>query len=70
MASSGFYDDRARATQAAEDHQKRMWEAGELMSQGGQISMVFTPRLNEWQGFRSIEAEVKDFQAGPDARLA
>jgi ATP-binding cassette subfamily F protein 3 len=33
MAEPGFYDDRARATQAAEDHQKRMWEAGELMAQ-------------------------------------
>jgi ATP-binding cassette subfamily F protein 3 len=32
MAEPGFYDDRARATQAAEDHQKRMWEAGELMA--------------------------------------
>jgi hypothetical protein len=33
MSEPGFYDDRARATQAAEDHQKRMWEAGELMAQ-------------------------------------
>ena len=33
MAEPGFYDDRARASQAAEDHQKRMWEAGELMAQ-------------------------------------
>jgi chromosome segregation ATPase len=33
MAEPGFYDDRARAAQAAEDHQKRMWEAGELMAQ-------------------------------------
>ena len=33
MAEPGFYDDRARATQAGEDHQKRMWEAGELMAQ-------------------------------------
>jgi len=33
MAEPGFYDDRARATQAAEDHQKRMWEAGELLAQ-------------------------------------
>jgi single-stranded-DNA-specific exonuclease len=41
----------------------------ELMSESGQISMVFTPRLNEWQGMRSIEMEVKDFQAGADARL-
>lgn len=41
----------------------------ELMSEGGQVSLVFTPRFNEWQGFRSIEIEVKDFQAGPNARL-
>jgi single-stranded-DNA-specific exonuclease len=41
----------------------------ELMSQGGQVSVVFTPKFNEWQGYRSIEMEVKDFQAGPDARL-
>jgi len=33
MAEPGFYDDRARSAQAAEDHQKRMWEAGELMAQ-------------------------------------
>jgi ATP-binding cassette subfamily F protein 3 len=33
MAEPGFYDDRARATQAADDHQMRMWEAGELMAQ-------------------------------------
>jgi hypothetical protein len=33
MAEPGFYDDRARATQAADEHQKRMWQAGELMAQ-------------------------------------
>jgi ATP-binding cassette subfamily F protein 3 len=33
MAEPGFYDDRSRAAQAAEAHQKRMWEAGELMAQ-------------------------------------
>ena len=33
MAEPGFYDDRARAAQATGDHQKRMWEAGELMAQ-------------------------------------
>jgi chromosome segregation ATPase len=38
MAEPGFYDDRARAAQAAEDHQKRMWEAGELMSQWEALS--------------------------------
>jgi single-stranded-DNA-specific exonuclease len=42
----------------------------ELMSQGGQISMAFTPRLNEWQGCRTIEVEMKDFQPGPDPQLA
>jgi single-stranded-DNA-specific exonuclease len=38
--------------------------AAELMSQQGKIDLVFTPRLNEWQGYRMIELEVKDFQAG------
>ena len=33
MASPGFYDDRARAAEAAERHQKLMWEAGDLMGQ-------------------------------------
>ncbi|HXY40624.1 MAG TPA: ABC-F family ATP-binding cassette domain-containing protein, partial [Vicinamibacteria bacterium] len=33
MAAPGFYDDRARASEAAERHQKLMWETGDLMSQ-------------------------------------
>ncbi len=33
MAEPGFYDDRARAAQAADEHQQKMWEAGDLMSQ-------------------------------------
>ena len=33
MASPGFYDDRARAEKAADDHKALMWEVGELMSQ-------------------------------------
>ena len=33
MAEPGFYDDRERASQAADEHQKRMWEAGDLMAQ-------------------------------------
>ncbi len=41
----------------------------ELMSAGGQCCLAFTPRLNEWQGYRSVEIEVRDFQAGPSARL-
>ena len=33
MSAPCFYDDRARAAQAAEDHQKLMWETGDLMGQ-------------------------------------
>ncbi len=33
MASSGFYDDRARAEEAANTHKTLMWEVGHLMSQ-------------------------------------
>jgi single-stranded-DNA-specific exonuclease len=41
----------------------------ELMSQQGQCCLAFTPRWNEWQGYKSVEIEVKDFQAGPAAKL-
>jgi single-stranded-DNA-specific exonuclease len=41
----------------------------DLMSDGGRCCLVFTPRLNEWQGYRSVELEVVDFQPGPEARL-
>ncbi len=33
MAAPGFYDDRARAEQAANDHKALMWEVGDLMQQ-------------------------------------
>jgi ATP-binding cassette subfamily F protein 3 len=33
MAAPGFYEDRERAARAAEEHQKLMWETGDLMSQ-------------------------------------
>jgi ATP-binding cassette subfamily F protein 3 len=33
MAAPGFYEERARAAQAVEQHQKLMWETGDLMSQ-------------------------------------
>ncbi len=33
MATAGFYDHRARAEQAAEEHKKLMWEVGDLMGQ-------------------------------------
>jgi single-stranded-DNA-specific exonuclease len=44
--------------------------AEELMSAGGACCLAFTPRLNEWQGWRSVDLEVADFQAGAQARLA
>jgi single-stranded-DNA-specific exonuclease len=43
--------------------------AEELMSAGGACCLAFTPRLNEWQGWRSIDLEVTDFQPGAEARL-
>lgn len=42
----------------------------ELMAVNGQCSLVFTPRINEWQGFRNVEIEVRDFQSGPNPVLA
>lgn len=42
----------------------------ELMSAGGRCCLAFTPKLNEWQGWRSIDLEITDFQASPQARLA
>jgi single-stranded-DNA-specific exonuclease len=41
----------------------------ELMAAGGQCCLAFTPKINEWQGRRSVELEVTDFQAGAQARL-
>jgi single-stranded-DNA-specific exonuclease len=41
----------------------------ELMSAGGRCCLAFTPKINEWQGYRSVELEVVDFQAGPQAVL-
>jgi single-stranded-DNA-specific exonuclease len=43
--------------------------AEELMSAGGACCLAFTPKLNEWQGWRSIDLEVADFQPGARARL-
>jgi len=43
--------------------------AEELMSAGGACCLAFTPKLNEWQGWRSVDLEVTDFQAGAQARL-
>jgi single-stranded-DNA-specific exonuclease len=43
--------------------------AGELMAAGGKCCLVFRPKINEWQGRRNVELELRDFQAGPQARL-
>ncbi|MBL8866037.1 MAG: single-stranded-DNA-specific exonuclease RecJ [Planctomycetia bacterium] len=41
----------------------------ELLSAGGRCSLAFVPRVNEWQGRRSVEMEVVDLQAGSDPRI-
>ena len=41
----------------------------ELMSDGGACCLAFTPKINEWQGRKRVELEVRDFQAGSCARL-
>jgi single-stranded-DNA-specific exonuclease len=41
----------------------------ELMSGDRKCCVAFTPRINEWQGHRSIELEVVDFQPGSVAKL-
>ena len=39
------------------------------MSAQGQCCLVFTPKINEWNGRVSVDLEVVDFQAGATARL-
>jgi single-stranded-DNA-specific exonuclease len=41
----------------------------ELMSEAGKCCLAFTPKINEWQGRKRVELEVRDFQAGSCARL-
>ncbi|HEV3143495.1 MAG TPA: single-stranded-DNA-specific exonuclease RecJ [Gemmataceae bacterium] len=41
----------------------------ELLSAGGHCCLAFTPRINDWNGMRSIELEVSDFQACAQAKL-
>jgi single-stranded-DNA-specific exonuclease len=43
--------------------------APELLSDGGRCCLVFTPKINEWQGRRSVDLQVRDWQPGPCARL-
>ena len=32
-------------------------------------SLAFVPRVNEWNGYRTVELEAVDFQPGPQPRL-
>jgi single-stranded-DNA-specific exonuclease len=41
----------------------------ELMSGDRKVCVAFTPRVNEYNGNRSIEMEISDFQPGPIARF-
>jgi single-stranded-DNA-specific exonuclease len=41
----------------------------ELMSQGGSCCLAFTPRVNEWNGYRSVEMQIDDLQPGTEPEL-
>jgi single-stranded-DNA-specific exonuclease len=41
----------------------------ELMSAGGDCCLAFTPKFNEWNGYRRIELQVIDFKAGQSVML-
>lgn len=41
----------------------------ELTSCEGWCNIAFTPSFNEWQGLRTVQLEIRDFQAGKEARL-
>jgi single-stranded-DNA-specific exonuclease len=43
--------------------------ASELISNSGQCCLVFSPTFNDWQGYRSVQLEVVDFEPGCKARL-
>jgi single-stranded-DNA-specific exonuclease len=43
--------------------------AEELLAEDRRCCLAFTPVLNEWQGYRTVEMHVVDFQAGAAARL-
>jgi single-stranded-DNA-specific exonuclease len=42
----------------------------ELLSAGGECCLAFTPRVNEWRGFRNIELQVIDLKPGKTVELA
>ena len=41
----------------------------ELLSVERRVCVAATPKINEWNGYRAVELEVVDFQAGPTAVL-
>jgi single-stranded-DNA-specific exonuclease len=41
----------------------------ELMSAGGDCCLAFTPKINEWQGYRKIELQVIDLKPGKTVEL-
>src|SRR5262249_34913581 len=43
--------------------------ASELWSDSGHACLGFSPTFNDWQGYRSVQLEVVDFQPGSKARL-
>ncbi|HJZ92772.1 MAG TPA: single-stranded-DNA-specific exonuclease RecJ [Gemmataceae bacterium] len=62
-----------RVRQGATSLRAVAWGMGdrmeELMSGDRRCCVAFTPRVNDWQGNRTIELEVCDFQPGEVARL-
>ena len=47
MTAPAFYDDRAQASAAAEEHQRLMWETGELMAQWEALQAELDERQTE-----------------------
>ena len=43
--------------------------SAELLADEGRCCIAFTPRMNEWNGMRSVEMEVADFRPGSQAKL-
>jgi single-stranded-DNA-specific exonuclease len=41
----------------------------ELLSSNGDCCIAFTPKINEWQGYRKIELQVIDFKPGKTVEL-
>jgi single-stranded-DNA-specific exonuclease len=41
----------------------------ELLSGGRKVCVAAKPKINDWNGYRAVELEVADFQAGATAVL-